>query len=146
MPRGRSFLAAISMSVVDRKLPATIQLEVTVVNVGSPSLLPQDAGVLYSGDVDFSKGFREELSVSYPDFSFKLHVDSIDYEGDKVALSYSASQGGVDRHGQIVNAGSNDVILEDFRGYTMKLWIREIIPPSSANPEPSVIINMRIVH
>jgi hypothetical protein len=56
------------------------------------------------------------------------------------------SQGGVDRHGQIVNAGSNDVIIEEFRGYTMKLWIRKIIPPSSANPEPSVIINIRIVH
>lgn len=96
--------------------------------------------------MDFSKGFREELSISYPDFSFKVHVDSIDYKEGKVALSYSTSQGGVDRHGQIVNASSNDVIIEDFRGYTIKLWIREIIPPSSANTEPSVMINIRITH
>jgi hypothetical protein len=129
--------------IAANEMPSAAVLKVVVVNIGSPQPpVDQRTGIVFSGDVTFGKGVREDFSAATADFNFSLRVIVVDH--DRAVLTYSMQQGGVTINEKVVEAYKNDVVVEDFRGYTMKLWVKEIIPSSPDNTSATVIINIRI--
>jgi hypothetical protein len=127
--------------------PPAAFLKVAVVNIGYPQApIGQETGVVFSGDVIFAEGVREDFSVTAADFNFSLHVNPVGQATGKVTLTYSMQQAGVNMPEKVAQMGGNDVTVEEFRGYTVKLWVKEIIPPSASSASPTVVINIRIVH
>ncbi len=106
-----------------------------------------ETAVVFSRDIEFSEGIRKEYSKSFEDFMFTMYVDSVHSENKGVALAFSKDQREVDRLGQLVNASLNNVIIEDFKGHTMKLWVKEVITPNSVTGKEAIVaINIRVIH
>jgi hypothetical protein len=110
---------------------------------------PSLSTVVYSQDVNFGGTFPNELHEALGDFEFTIHVDSINSQTGDVKLAYSMSQGGADRLGQLQALKENDVVVEDFRGYTFKILVKQIVPascPCKIGTDDFAIINIQVLH